>query len=289
VIVVTGATGAVGGLVARELAERGERFRMIVRDPSRAPDLPGGEIAIATYDDQEALAAALSPGDRVFMVSMHSPYDERLALHRSFIEVAARQQVARVVYLSYVAAGANAHFVHARSHGATEAMLEESGVPWSAVRNGMYSDEIASWFDADGRITGPGADGRISLSYRPELGKAIAILLTEPAHDDRSIFTVTNPEAVTLSELAALAEEVSGDPYRYEPLPREEWIEYRRRLGREEWSIEAGISYYDGVAVGEADVVSDDYERLTGQPAKSIRELLEMFRDELPLSGTSVA
>ena len=54
-------------------------------------------------------------------------------------------------------------------------MLRDSGLGWSAVRNGMYSDEIATWFDADGRITGPGGDGRISLSYRPELAEAIAI------------------------------------------------------------------------------------------------------------------
>lgn len=145
-IVVTGATGVVGGTVARELA-------------------------VATYDDQEALSAALEPGDRVFMVSMHAQYAERLSLHRSFVEVAVRRRVGRVVYLSFVAAGPNASFVHARSHGATEAMLMESGLPWSAVRNGMYSDVIGSWFDPDGRITGPGGDGRVSFSYRPELGE----------------------------------------------------------------------------------------------------------------------
>ena len=148
----------------------------------------------------------------------------------------------------------------------------------------MYSDEIATWFDADGRITGPGGDGRISLSYRPELAEAIAILLVDSTHDDRNIVTITNPEAVTLTELAALATEVTGDQYRYEPLPRQEWIDYRRSLGREEWSIEAGITFYDSVVVGEADVVSDDFELLTGRSAKTIRELIELFRDEMPLA-----
>ncbi len=288
-LVVTGATGALGGLVARELSERGERFRMVVRDPARAPDLPGGEVVVASYDDQEALAAALDPGDRVFMVSMHAPVEERLALHRSFVEVAVRRGVDRIVYISYVSASPDAVFVHARSHGRTEEMLRDSGLGWTAVRNGMYSDEIASWFDADGRITGPGGDGRISLSYRPELAEAIAIALTDPTYDDRNLVTITNPEAVTLTELAALATEVTGDQYRYDPLPRQEWIDYRRSLGREEWSIEAGIAFYDSVVIGEADVVSDDFELLTGRPAKTIRELIEIFRDEMPLSRNEAA
>jgi len=284
VIVVSGATGAVGGAVAQELAARGEPIRMILRDPARAPDLPGAEIAVATYDDKEALAAALEPGDRVFMVSMHSPYEERLALHRSFVEVARERRVARIVYLSFVAAGPDAAFVHGRSHGATEAMLRDSGLSSVSVRNGMYSDEIGSWFDQKGRITGPGGDGRVSFSYRPEIAQAIAVLLAEPTHDSREIVTVTGPESVTLAELAAIATEVTGDPYRYEPLSRDDWISARSALGRPEWAIEAGISYFDGVARGEADVVSSDYEELTGRSPMPIAELIDLFGSRMPLT-----
>jgi NAD(P)H dehydrogenase (quinone) len=115
----------------------------------------------------------------------------------------------------------------------------------------MYADEIASWFDRSGRITGPGGDGRVTFSYRPELAEAIVELLVEPTHDDRSTVTITGPEAPTLAELAAIASEVTGDLYIYEPLDRDDWIAYRRSLGRPDWSVEAGVSYYDGVARGE--------------------------------------
>ena len=79
----------------------------------------------------------------------------------------------------------------------------------------MYADEIASWFDPGGRITGPGGDGRVSLTYRPELAEAIAVLLADPTHDDRRVVTVTGPESFSLAELAAAASEVTGDAYRY--------------------------------------------------------------------------
>ena len=284
-IVVTGASGHVGGLVARELARRGVHFRAVTRNVERLPDLHGAEIALAGYDEPDTLLDALEPGDRVFMVSMHEPPDRRIALHQGFVDVAVRRHVARVVYLSFVGAGPEASFVHARSHGATEAMLAASGIPFAAVRNGMYADEIASWFDADGRITGPGGDGRLSLTYRPELAEAIAALLADPSHDDRHVVTVTGPETFSLAELAEIASEVTGDAYRYEPLERDDWVAYRRSIGRPEWSIEAGISYYDGVRRGEADVVSDDYRELTGKQPLSIRDVIQLRRDQMPLSG----
>jgi NAD(P)H dehydrogenase (quinone) len=286
-IVVTGAAGHVGGLVAEELARRGLPFRVVVRDEARAPDLPGVEVAVADYGDPDALARALEPEDRVFMVSVHEDVERRLELHRSFVEAAARRRVGHVVYLSFIAAGPNAWFRHARSHGATEAMLAEAQLPFTPVRNGMYADEIASWFDEEGRITGPGGTGRVSLSLRSELGEAIAILLADQAHDDRSLVTIAGPEAVTLAELAAVASAVTGDPYRYEPLDRADWIDYRRRLGRPEWGIDAGISYFDGVAAGEAGVVSGDFRELTGREPQTIADVIANRREAMPLASRS--
>jgi uncharacterized protein YbjT (DUF2867 family) len=282
-LVVTGASGRVGGLVATELARRGVPFRAVTRTPERL-ELDGADVVVAGYDDPEALADALEPGDRVFMVSMHAPPERRIALHRAFVDAALRKGVARVVYLSFVGAGSDATFLHARSHGATEAMLAASGLPFTAVRNGMYADEVATWFDADGRITGPGGDGRVSLTYRPELAEVIAVLLTDDAFDDRRVVNVTGPESFTLVELAAAASEVTGDAYRYEPHDREEWIAYRRSAGRPEWSIEAGSSYYDGVRLGEANLSSDDYRELTGKAPLTIRQVIAAHRDAMPLA-----
>lgn len=274
----------MGGLVARELSRRGVPFRAVTRNVERLPDLGGAEIALAGYDAPDTLADALEPGDRVLMISMHEPPGRRIPLHRGFIDVAARRDVAHVVYLSFVGAGPDATFVHARSHGETEAMLERSGIPFTAVRNAMYADEISTWFDQQGRITGPGGEGRVSFSYRPELAEAIAVLLTEPAHDDLPIVTVTGPESVSLRDLAEIASDVTGDAYRYEPLDRDDWIAYRESIGRPPWSIEAGITYYDGVRRGEEDVVGDDYRMLTGKAPLSIRDVIALERDRMPLS-----
>jgi NAD(P)H dehydrogenase (quinone) len=288
-IVVTGAGGHVGGLIAAELSSRGVPFRAVTRTIERLPDLAGAEVALAGYDEPDTLEGALEPGDRVFMVSMHEPPERRIPLHRGFVDAAVRRRVGRIVYLSFVGADPKATFLHARSHGATEAMLAESGIPFTAVRNGMYADEIASWFDSEGRITGPGGDGRVSFSYRPELAEAIVDLLVDPANDGRPVLTITGPEAITLSELATIASEVTGDHYRYAPLDRDAWIAYRRFLGRPEWSIEAGISYYDGVVRGEAGLVSGDYRALTGKEPLPIRDVIALRRDGMPLASVAAS
>ena len=79
---VSGATGAVGGRVASRLAELGLSQRLIVRDRSRAPDLPGAEAAEASYENPEAMRRALAGARTFFMVSgseAHGRVRQRIA------------------------------------------------------------------------------------------------------------------------------------------------------------------------------------------------------------------
>jgi uncharacterized protein YbjT (DUF2867 family) len=235
----------------------------------------------ADYGDPAALAEALHEGDRVFMVSVHEGPERRILLHRSFVEAATRQRVAHVVYLSFVNAGPTATFLHARSHGATEEMLDRSGLPWTSIRNGMYADEIPSWFDREGVAAEPVGEGRISFSYRPELAEAIAVTLTEPGHEGK-VYDVTG-EPVGLAELARIASEVTGDPYRYEPLDRDAWEARWRAQGKEEWEIEAGLTSFDAQRAGEFDVVSHDFRKLTRRDPITVAELIARNADDMPL------
>lgn len=282
-LVVTGATGYVGRLVTEELAARGEPMRLLVRDPARAPRPAGSEVVEGDYGDSASLAQALREGDRVFMVSLHEGPERRVPLHRSFVEAAARARVGHVVYLSFVNAGPRATFLHARSHGATEELLRQSGLAWTAVRNGMYADEIPGWFDADGVAREPGGDARMSFTYRPELAKAIASVLVDRAREG-AVYDVTTPEAVSLAELARIASAVTGRKYRYEPMSHEKWEARWRAAGRSGWQLEAGHTSYEALRAGELDVVSDDYRRLTGEEPLTIAQLLERHRHELPLA-----
>ncbi len=285
-IVVTGATGRVGGLVAHRLESAGHPMRLLVRDPRRAPSINGAQVLAADYGNPEQLAAGLQKGDRVFMVSLWIGGDTRLDLHRSFIEAAARGDVAQLVYLSFVNAGPNAIFSHAREHGATEEMLRTSGVPWTAIRNSMYADDIPGWFDPDGVAREPGDDARMSFSYRPELADVIAAVLSKPGHEGR-IYNITTPDSASMRELAQIASQVTGENYRYEPISDDAWIERWKAQGRPDWAIEAGQTSYQALRAGELDVVSDDYEKVIGRNAATIAEVIAELADEMPLASSA--
>ena len=284
-IVVTGSTGRVGGLVAQRLAQEGHLMRLLVRDPHRAPRLQGVEVEVADYGNPEALAKGLRNGDRVFMVSLWIGGETRLDLHRSFIEAAAKADVAQLVYLSFINAGPTAIFSHAQEHGATEKMLSASGVPWTSIRNSMYADDIPGWFDPDGVAREPGDDARMSFSYRPELADVIVVALTEPGHEGR-IYNITTPESVSMRELAQIASDVTGDAYRYEPSSDGEWIQRWEAQGRPDWALEAGQTSYEALRAGEFDLVSNDYNRVTGRKAATIARVITNIADEMPLAST---
>jgi uncharacterized protein YbjT (DUF2867 family) len=283
-IVVTGASGQVGRLVATELAGRAGDMRLVVRDPARAPDVPGAEVVAADYGDPESLARALHPGDRVFMVSIHDGPERRLPLHRGLVEAAAERRVAQVVYLSFVNAGVDATFLHGRSHGETERMLADAGVPFTAIRNSMYADEIPGWFDPEGVIRVPGGEGRMSFSYRPELARAIAVALTTPGREGR-VYDVTTPQSVSMWELARIATAVTGDVYRYQPYDEEHWLDRWRSRGRPDWAIEAGLTSYAALRAGEFDVVGDGFQVLTGVEPLTVAELISGMAAQMPLAG----
>jgi NAD(P)H dehydrogenase (quinone) len=261
-------------------------MRLLVRDPLRAPRIKGAQVQAAEYGDPDALANALRKGDRVFMVSLWIGGDTRIELHRSFIEAAAKAGAAQLVYLSFVNAGPTAIFSHAREHGATEEMLRASGVPWTAIRNSMYADDIPGWFDPDGVAREPGDEARMSFSYRPELADVIAVALTKPGHEGK-IYNITTPQSVSMRELAQIATEVTGEAYSYEPISDAEWIKRWKAQGRPEWALEAGLTSYEALRAGELDVVSDDYEKVTGRPAATIAEVIAEVDDEMPLATSA--
>lgn len=285
-IVVTGATGHVGGAAARLLAEQGHPMRLLVRDPARAPDLPGAEVVQADYGDPASLERALREGDRVFMVSMHREPDDRIVLHRQFVEAATRARVGHLVYLSFLSASLQSEFPHSRSHKATEELVRASGIPFTFLRTSLYFDTILGELEA-GVMRGPGGNGRVSWVSREDCGAAVAAVLTGSGHEGAT-YEITGPEAPTLAETAAVLSEVCGREFRYEDeTSSDEARRWRGAAGYSPWIVRVWTGMYEAIRDGELAPVSDAVERLTGRPATDLRAFAAARRDEFLAKAAS--
>jgi uncharacterized protein YbjT (DUF2867 family) len=269
-IAVTGSTGDLGGRVARELAARGVPQRLIVRSPAAAPQLPGAEVAVAAYEDTEAMATALDGIGTLLLVSGHeSP--ERVALHRTAIDGARLAGVERIVYTSFMGAAPNATFPFARDHGATELAIREAGISLTSMRNSLYADVAPRFVGADGVIRAPAGHGRVAWVARADVARLAAVLLVEPGHEGQ-IYDVSGPHAIDLHETARILTKATRRAITYHA----ETLEEARssRTGHPDWLVEGWIGSYLMLDTGEGSVTSHTIEHLTGRRPMTLAELL---------------
>lgn len=268
---VSGATGGVGGRVASRLADLGRDQRLIVRDASRAPGLPGAGIAWASYGDPEAMRKALEGVETFFMVSAGEARD-RVRQHKNSVDAAVDAGVGRIVYLSFLEASPNATFTFARDHWHTEEHIRGSGVRFTFLRDSMYLDFIPGMAGADGVIRGPAGDGRVAAVARDDIADAAVAVLAGDGHD--GTYDLTGPEAITFHQAAAELSRVTGRGISYHPETLEEAYESRKGYGAPGWEVEGWVTSYAAIAAGELDVVSGAVDELTGHPPMSLADFL---------------
>lgn len=271
---VTGATGAVGGLVARELAEdlRND-LRLVVRDPTRAPDYDV-DVRACTYADRDASIDALDGVDVLLMVSAAEAADRR-EQHRTFIGAAAAAGVRHVVYTSFDGAAPEATFTLGRDHADAEAAIRESGMAFTFLRDNFYLDVLPYFADATGVIRGPAGDGRFAPVARADVADVAAVVLRSPAEHAGAAYSLTGPESMTMTEVAARAGAVLGRELRFEDETEEAAYAWRReQYGAEPWQLDAWVSTYTAIRDGSLGTVTHDVERLTGHPARTLEQTL---------------
>lgn len=271
-IVVTGATGRLGGRVARLLADRGVPQRLAVRSPERAPQLPGADVLRCDYADGDLVRSALAGAETVLMVS-GSETPDRVDQHRTFIDAAADAGVDRLVYVSFYGASPTATFTLARDHWATEEHLRASGLATVMLRDCFYLDFLPELVEADGVIRGPAGQGRVAAVAQDDIAEAAAAILAAPQGHDGATYDLTGPEALTLDEAAGVIARRTGRPVTFHDQSLDE--AYASRAGQApDWQLDAWVSTYTAIAAGELDGVTDDVPRLTGHRARSLDELL---------------
>jgi NAD(P)H dehydrogenase (quinone) len=278
-LAITGATGGIGGRVARRLADRGVAQRLVVRDPARAPELPGAEVAQASYGDGEALRRALDGVGTLLLVSGSEAFD-RVRLHGDTVDAAVAAGVQRIVYTSFLACSPDATFTFARDHWHTEEHIRQAGVRHTFLRDSLYLDVFPFFAGGDGVIRGPAGDGRVAAVARDDIADVAVAVLLGDGHDGRT-YDLTGPEAFTLQEAAEELSRASGRAVTYHAETMEEAYASRAGYGAPHWEVTGWVTTYAAIATGELDVVSDAVATLAGHPPMGLAEYLRRNPDSM--------
>ncbi|MEU4695441.1 SDR family oxidoreductase [Actinoplanes sp. NPDC023714] len=268
-IAVTGATGQLGGRVARRLGAAGVPMKLLVRDAARAPQLAGAAAVVAPFADGPAVREALDGVRTVLMVSA-SETEDRVEQHRTFVDAAADAGVGHLVYISFAGASPDATFTLARDHHATEQHIRARGIPATFLRDNLYADFLPHLAGADGVIRGPAGDGRVAAVAQDDIADATVAVLRDPAAHAGSTYELTGPEALSLGEIARIL----GVTYHDETI--EEAYESRAVYGAPRWQVDAWVSTYLAIAAGELAAVTTHVTDLTGRPATGVAQLLRV-------------
>lgn len=276
-LAVTGATGRLGGSVARLLAGAGVPMRLLVRTPERAPEVSGATVHRAPYGEGRAVAEALAGVETVFMVSASESAD-REAEHEAFVLAAAAAGVRHVVYTSFLGAAPGATFTLARTHARTEAQLLSSGMEHTFLQDSFYMAMARGVVGGDGVIRGPAGSGRCAFVAHEDVARTAAHILRDPAPHAGRTYRLTGPESLGFEDVARIVTEVEGRPVRFHDETVEEAYGSRRSWNPPAWQAEAWVSTYTAIAAGELDVVSADIEAVTGAPPLDFRTFLQTRR-----------
>ncbi|EJF07909.1 MULTISPECIES: SDR family oxidoreductase [Pontibacter] len=276
---ITGATGQLGRLVVTRLKAKVEPENIIalVREPQKAEGM-GVEVREADYTKTETLDSALQGIDTLLLISS-SEVGQRAAQHKNVIEAAKKAEVKRIVYTSLLHADTSLLSL-AEEHRATERMIKDSGIAYTILRNGWYTENYTGSVQgaiAGGAFIGSAGEGKISSASREDYAEAAVAVLTSLGHGGK-VYELAGDEAYTLSDLADEISRQTSKDIPYKNLPEADYAAALAGYGLPD-SMAKAIAGWD-VAASNGALYDDSRQlsKLIGHPttpmADSVAEAL---------------
>ena len=229
-VLVAGATGYLGGFVAREFKARGYFVRALVRSPEKLDNLwnSADEIVQGEVTRPETLEPVCDGIDLVFSSIGITRQKDGLTFrdvdyqgNKNLLEVALRAGARKFVYVSAFNGPNLRHLDIGAAHEDFVDELKASGICYAVLRpTGYFSDM--------GEILEMARRGRVWLigsgenRVNPIHGADLAIACADAMEGDETEIDVGGPQTITWSEAAALAFEVLGRPAKVTRIP--EWL-----------------------------------------------------------------
>jgi NAD(P)H dehydrogenase (quinone) len=219
-IIVTGVSGHLGRLIVEELLLRvpARDIGVSTRNPDQLQKLVarGVRAREADFSDRASLDRAFSGATQVLIISSNAGGrgEDPVAQHRAAIEAAKGAGAKRVLYTSHMGANSQSKFPPMRTHAATEELLAQAGIPFTALRNGFYAQsalQMLGDMTQSQEIAAP-QDGPVCWTTHADLAAAAAIILTNEGRFEGATPPLTARATLDLSELGVIVSDLRKVP-----------------------------------------------------------------------------
>jgi len=274
-ILVTGATGNVGGPLARLLHEQGQPVRAAVSSPKSVARLPDPAIPWAVLDmnDPQTYPAAFAGVERLFLLRPPQISDVDRSI-KPVIDYATANGVRHIVFLSLLGAEKNKVVPHAE----IEALLQAGPVPYTLLRAGFFMQNLSTTHRLDiveySDVFVPAGKGKTAFVDTRDLAAVAALALTQAGHENKA-YPLTGCETLDYYEVAAILSDVLYRPITYS---NPSLLRFARRMKErgEAWPyIAVMAAIYTTTRFGMAAAVHPDLETLLGRPPIRFRQFAE--------------
>ncbi|MGG6269861.1 SDR family oxidoreductase [Leptolyngbya sp. AN03gr2] len=263
-ILVSGATGNIGGEVIRHLLGQKAAIRALVRDPKKAAKLEaqGVELAQGDFSQPGSLEAALQGIDAAFLVMPNDLH--QVELECNFIDAAKHAGVRHLVKLSVLRAGEIPSSLQ-QWHRQIEEHLEASGMTWTHLRPNMLMQNMR-WFIQTMAQQGAfyhsiSGDTPISHMDAHDTAAVAALCLSEPGHENRS-YDLTGSQAVTFEQVTEYFASALNRPLQFVQVTPADMKAARLANGEPEWYLDAEAQLFEHWQAGAGSMITTTFSDL---------------------------
>lgn len=282
-MLITGATGTVGGELLRQARGATGGVRAYVRNAERADDLRGYdcEVVLGHLEDDHALRRAAEGVDTVFLLTPAA--EGQAALEAGVIAaIADAAPGAHVVKLAALGWDAASPVRLLRSHAAGVEALQSSGLPWTVLAPTGFQQNIFGSVAAitqRGELPVPGGSAGPGVAHVDvrDIAAAALLVLQEPSEHAGAAYELTGPAILTWAEVAEIVGSAAGREVRAVDVSAEDFRARMVSTGGSAWLAEGLLELYAGYRGGTAARLSPDLDTVLGRPPTSLAHTLAAY------------
>lgn len=279
-ILITGATGNLGSSVVHYLKNQLSlnKFAVLARNLEKAQPLIESniEVRFGDFNNINSLENAFLGIKTLVLISTMEM--NRLDQHKTVIDVAKQAGVQHIIYTSLAIQNIETSAVKElmQSHFETEEYIKQSGLDYTILRNTMYAEAIPQIIGEHVLDTGiqlSGGLGKVPYALRDEMGEAIANLLVQSGHKNKT-YNITGSGFYSYQDITEMLSEISGKKVNYHPLENDEYVSLLESFGLPKFLIYLTSGTVLDIKSGQYEIESSDLEMLLGRKPTSLKTYL---------------